>query len=60
MSARLPGGIGRPLRRTRCSSGRRKPSINKEAVMEETIGYETLLSTEEWRIHGEAGDQDAE
>jgi hypothetical protein len=27
---------------------RRKPSTNKEAVVEETIGYEALFSAEEW------------
>jgi hypothetical protein len=29
-------------------AGRRKPSTNKEADVEETIGYEALLSAEEW------------
>jgi hypothetical protein len=30
------------------ASSRRKPSTNKEADVEETIGYEALFSREEW------------
>ena len=33
--------------RTRCSPGR-KPSTNKEAEVEETIGYQALIPSEEW------------
>jgi hypothetical protein len=47
---------------TRRSCGRRKPSTNKEAVVEETIGYEALFSPDEWdAIHsGDYPDLDNE